>query len=817
MITQLGYENYLRHWIHGATTKEEQAWCRYFAAEEYTGRGCLVEWGCWLGSLTKSTCEGLLENSRIEKSGFYNVYDNFEWKEFYENWVYDKSLKGRFKPGESFYPYFCDLVSQYSDYLNIIKCDLNIQKWHGGEIELIINDAVKTIEIGKNVFKEFVPSLIPRKSLIAHQDYLWASAGYLHIFMYLFRDSFTYEYSLDNSSMAIFRYVKEGSYDLGSLDDLKIDSNLIEETFQWSEFTMKDVNPRLLRLCHALALFKSGLREDAIKFFRENDLGREESDKYYNNQLRVLRKRWYTDLFKSSAYINQIPCFSNWNFIFKIMRIEKSYIICSLPRSGSTLLGAALAKTGLAGNPREYFKKDTLAVMNSRFGLPADAPLSQSVEKVVVTTRTSNGVFGQKVMWNHLEELVAGLTANDAHLRNLPIQNLVAKFFQKPKLIFIRRENRIKQAISYSKAMQSDVWHKFQGTEAEEKFLSFDYCQIKTVLNNIERQEQQWKKFLQDGNFEYYETTYETLVGDFEKTMTEILEFLGLHSQEIPSLDDLGFFPTRSEINSRWESRYLEVDERVREFDRSDIVKTLPDSGFRASITTDQTEYSVHKYEKFTIKVKVRNTSDCPWNSIGAADFRYWIQLKSRWINNAEEVVKTLWANFPEDCPPEKSIEFEFLQQAPPETGQYTLEFDMVQNGVAAFSSKGNPVLRLHLTVGLSDFQSRIADYFGEFEQLAQFNIHVPWLGSLDISKFPSVYHQSHGWLYCDDQGAKTDSFWFKTLGLGYLWTSREKYPLIYSDDKKTWLEHVKDTWDPPQYRDTETGERLTGIRGNYD
>ena len=103
----LGYRNYLRKSIQGATTKDEQAWCRYFAAEEYTACGCIVEWGCWLGSLTISTCEGLLKNTQIDKSRIYNVYDNFEWMELYENWLSDDSHKGKFKPGESFYPYYC--------------------------------------------------------------------------------------------------------------------------------------------------------------------------------------------------------------------------------------------------------------------------------------------------------------------------------------------------------------------------------------------------------------------------------------------------------------------------------------------------------------------------------------------------------------------------------------------------------------------------------------------------------------------------------------------------------------------------------------
>ncbi|MGI9058103.1 MAG: Stf0 family sulfotransferase [Ktedonobacteraceae bacterium] len=33
-----------------------------------------------------------------------------------------------------------------------------------------------------------------------------------------------------------------------------------------------------------------------------------------------------------------------------------SYLVCATPRSGSTLLCEALANTGIAGNPKEYFE-----------------------------------------------------------------------------------------------------------------------------------------------------------------------------------------------------------------------------------------------------------------------------------------------------------------------------------------------------------------------------------------------------------------------------------------------------------------------------
>ncbi len=499
------------------------------------------------------------------------------------------------------------------------------------------------------------------------------------------------------------------------------------------------------------------------------------------------------------------------------MQVNNSYIICSLPRSGSTLLAAALAKTGLAGNPQEFFKEDSLAVWKGRLDLGPDTSLEKSVTEVVETTRSDNGLFGQKVMWNHLEKLVVDLGAKAANFNDLPTHELVKVFFPEAKMIFIRREDKLKQAISFLKAMQLEVWHQFTGTEIEEDGLRFDYREINVLMQNMEEQERQWRELFEKGNFNYYETTYETLIADYENTITRILEFLGLGTVEIPSADELGFIPTRSKINSRWEKEYIEVDEKVREFDQSNIRKELPDSGFHASITTDQEEWRVCDYQQFAVNINVENTSDCLWRSVGSGKFRYWIRLKCEWKDESGNSVKTNWANLDADCHPGETAAFSLLQHAPEKIGDYTIEIDLVQDGVASFSEKGNERLIIPVTVALSEWQSRIEDYFGEYRQLSRNYIHVPWFGALEISKFPAVYHRAHGWLYCDDQGAATDSFWFKTEGMGYLWTSKEKYPLMYSDERKAWLEYLSDTHDPPKYRDPETGVSHAGIRSKFE
>jgi LPS sulfotransferase NodH len=101
--------------------------------------------------------------------------------------------------------------------------------------------------------------------------------------------------------------------------------------------------------------------------------------------------------------------------------IERAYLVCATPRSGSTLLCELLKGTGVAGRPAEYFEtlRSTGFPRQPRQyfqGVPEVQTLLPEVDPgtperqfawdaVLRAGTTPNGVFGAKVMWSHLEDL----------------------------------------------------------------------------------------------------------------------------------------------------------------------------------------------------------------------------------------------------------------------------------------------------------------------------------------------------------------------------------------------------------------------------
>lgn len=283
----------------GATTIEEQAWCRWFAAETYTAAGAIVELGPWLGSLTASYCKGLRSNPRAAaRRNIAYVYDLFEWSAIFEEWSHGTQHAGRFMPGDSFEEHFRELRRDDERFLTIIRADLASAAWIGSPIELLINDAAKSLRIADNIFRAFVPALIPGTSYIAHQDFLWSTDAYIQIFMFLARDSFVYEYAVPGSTMALFRNVRpfDPAVLHGYTVDGALDEALIADAFAWSRRTVTDVDPKLLRLCEAAVLRDFGYGDRGRTIVGDHGLARRQGNGLYDQQLDTLRVWGYTDL-----------------------------------------------------------------------------------------------------------------------------------------------------------------------------------------------------------------------------------------------------------------------------------------------------------------------------------------------------------------------------------------------------------------------------------------------------------------------------------------------------------------------------------------
>ena len=126
------------------------------------------------------------------------------------------------------------------------------------------------------------------------------------------------------------------------------------------------------------------------------------------------------------------------------------YLICSVPRSGSSLVSQMLTDTGIAGDPLEYLNPAYVRAdlrqhpgMDVRPGMPVNGYLA-AIER---RRTTANGLFGIKLHHSHFSKYWT--EAPDGGARFL-------RRFDRVLLIY--RRDKAAQAVSYFRAQHSGSW-----------------------------------------------------------------------------------------------------------------------------------------------------------------------------------------------------------------------------------------------------------------------------------------------------------------------------------------------------------------------
>jgi len=279
---------------------------------------------------------------------------------------------------------------------------------------------------------------------------------------------------------------------------------------------------------------------------------------------------------------------------------DRTYLVCATPRSGSTLVCDALTRTGVAGRPEEYFEAlrhsgrprqpeeyflgvedhsilDHLGERQLAEDPPPRSPLwsraayDRYLEWATETGTTPNGVFGAKLMWGYFGEFVS-LLRNVPRYRDLPLAELLPSVF--PDLSFVRvvRANKLRQAISLWKAVQTATWREDGAGSIEanssppyKSFLEehrpqlrFHYRAINHLLDQILVEEASWDAFFEHSGIEPILVLYENFAGDYETSTERLLERL-----EVSVPDGYVFEPRMKRqsdgINDDWARRYSEL------------------------------------------------------------------------------------------------------------------------------------------------------------------------------------------------------------------------------------------------------------------
>jgi trehalose 2-sulfotransferase len=269
---------------------------------------------------------------------------------------------------------------------------------------------------------------------------------------------------------------------------------------------------------------------------------------------------------------------------------SRCYLVCATPRSGSTLLCDSLESTGVAGRPAEYFEalKETGLPRRPREYfwelrspevlrlLPAESELGGGDAPSPTWSRedydrhlwaalhdgtTPNGVFGAKLMWGYFNDFIA-LMRGIPRFAGLGDGSLLNAAFPELRYMFVSRSDKVRQAVSLWRALQTLVWRRdveAGGEEsAPEQRSVYSFDAIDHLLHQLRRHEDAWRGFFFRVGAQPLQLYYEDITGELDGTVGRVLDELRVERPSGTLLVRQQLARQSDELSESWVQSYLE-------------------------------------------------------------------------------------------------------------------------------------------------------------------------------------------------------------------------------------------------------------------
>ena len=169
------------------TTAEVQL-LHWLTSAAYTGRGEIVDAGCFLGGSSVALADGLRCNKRLQPQQKEKRITSYDL--FVVDWYTCQYFLPEKREGEDFFDRFSQNIRPYEAYITAIKGDIRSIAWGERPIEILFLDVAKQPDIHDIIVQRLFPHLIPGVSFVVQQDYVHEWLPWIHITMEHFTEYF---------------------------------------------------------------------------------------------------------------------------------------------------------------------------------------------------------------------------------------------------------------------------------------------------------------------------------------------------------------------------------------------------------------------------------------------------------------------------------------------------------------------------------------------------------------------------------------------------------------------------------------------------
>jgi LPS sulfotransferase NodH len=255
----------------------------------------------------------------------------------------------------------------------------------------------------------------------------------------------------------------------------------------------------------------------------------------------------------------------------------RSYCVWFSQRVGSTLLMQALEDTGIAGRPREWLNHAGDAGLLAAYSAADALALRDELWRRFTT---ENGVFGVKYgMTVRLHEDVMRVFAGAIPgVHDTDGRRAWEAFFPECRHVFMTRRNKIRLAVSWWRAIQSEEWHRprrsRRSTVVGEPAIRervpdlvdrYSYDAIEHLFAEVSVREADTQDLFDRWGVVPHTVVYEDFIASYESTVRGVLEYLDIPDRQRIAIADPAFDPIADDVSEAWTQRFRrERGERLR-------------------------------------------------------------------------------------------------------------------------------------------------------------------------------------------------------------------------------------------------------------
>ena len=209
------------------------------------------------------------------------------------------------------------------------------------------------------------------------------------------------------------------------------------------------------------------------------------------------------------------------------MKPHTSFLVCTNHRTGSGMLCDFLWQTNLAGRPDEYFDP----AVEKEYSREWDTRThSQYLDRVLENGTSPNGIFGAKIMWRQIRFLNHKVS-RALNNKSLNTHLLMQIMFPDLKYIWLRRRNKIRQAVSFWLRRKTGIFRWFDLEPAKySNEPAFNFIEIHKLVQEFHKYEFCWLCYFRNNRINPLVVFYEDdLEYGPEEVVRRILLYLGVH------------------------------------------------------------------------------------------------------------------------------------------------------------------------------------------------------------------------------------------------------------------------------------------------